>query len=133
MSRIPRTSVLIVLAAFLAGAGTGAGVMASYRRPPHRPPPPGAKDSRRLPPYLNRVDLTAEQRAQIEAIVDKYHSRFEAVFQESAPKLKTLRDELDAEIRPVLTPAQREQLEADRARHGPGPGFGPPPPPPPPR
>ncbi len=122
------TSVLVVVAAFLAGAGTGAGVYASFARPAHQPPPPGHAPGKRLPPFLASLDLSAEQRTRLEAVVEKYHARFEEVFEASAPRLRALREEMDAEVLPILTEAQRARVaELKKQRPEGGPGFGPPP------
>lgn len=130
--KLPLTSVVVVLAAFLAGAGTGAGLHASFGGRRH---PPGLHDGRgRLPPFLEALKLEPAQRTAIEAVVNKYHPRFEALFKENAPKMQALRDEMDAEILPLLSESQRLQMDELKKRRpqgmGPGPGgFGPPPPP----
>ena len=130
--KLPLTSVVVVLAAFLAGAGTGAGLHASFGGRRHLP---GLHDGRgRLPPFLEALKLEPAQRTAIEAVVSKYHPRFEALFKENAPKLQALRAEMDAEVLPVLDEEQRakfEEVKKRRDEHGPG--FGPPPgmPPPP--
>lgn len=132
--KLPLTSVAVVLAAFLAGAGTGAGLHASFGGRRH---PPGLHEGRgRLPPFLEALKLEPQQRTAIEAVVTKYHPRFEALFKENAPKMQALREEMDAEILPLLTESQRAQMEAFKKHRpqGEGPrGFGPPPggPPPP--
>lgn len=130
--KIPTASVLVVLAAFLAGAGTGAGLYASFGRP-HRHPPGGHDGRRHLPPFLDALDLKPEQRTAIEAIIEKYNPRFEAIFKENAPKLQALRAEMDAEMVPVLDEEQRAKFEEIKKRRDErGPGFGPPPGMPPP-
>ena len=103
--KLPLTSVVVVLAAFLAGAGTGAGLHASFGGRRHLP---GLHDGRgRLPPFLEALKLEPAQRTAIEAVVTKYHPRFEAIFKENAPKMQALREEMDAEILPLLTERQR--------------------------
>lgn len=136
--KLPLTSVVVVLAAFVAGAGTGAGLHASFGGRRH---PPGQHEGRgRLPPFLEALKLEPQQRTAIEAVVTKYHPRFEALFKENAPKMQALREEMDAEILPLLSESQRAQMEELKKRRPPGDGphgFGPPPggpggPPPPP-
>ena len=128
--KFPLTSLLIVVITFVAGAGTGAGLHASFGNRHVGPRPhPGMKGPRKgLPPHLEQLDLTAEQRKQVEALVEKFHPRFEAIFKESFPRVSALREELDAELLPLLTEDQRakwEQLKKERPDRGPG--FGPPP------
>ena len=98
--KLPLTSVAVVLAAFLAGAGTGAGLHASFGGRRH---PPGLHEGRgRLPPFLEALKLEPQQRTAIEAVVTKYHPRFEALFKENAPKMQALREELKAPYVPVV-------------------------------
>lgn len=131
--KLPLMSLVIVVVTFVAGVGTGAGLHASFGGgKPHRPPP-GLKGPHpgKLPPHLEQLDLSAEQRTQLEALVKKFHPRFEALFQESAPRMKVLRDEMDAELLPLLTDAQRAKFEELKKQRPDKRGFGPPPGPPP--
>ncbi len=130
-------ALLIVALTFIAGAGTGAGLHASFApRGPRHPGPGKGSKLHRLPPPFEELELTAEQRKQVEALVEKFHPRFEALFQESFPRVRALRDEMDAELLPLLTEEQRARFEALKKnrpeRPGGPPGFGPPRGPPPP-
>lgn len=131
--KFPLTALVIVVLTFLAGAGTGAGLYASFGdRHPGPRPHPGMKGPRKgLPPHLEQLELTAAQRKQVEAVLEKFHPRFEAIFKEQFPKVTALREEMDAELLPLLTDEQRvkfEELKKQRPERG---GFGPPPGPPP--
>ncbi len=101
-------AVLVLVGTFVAGGATGAGVMASLGR--HHGPPHGPR-GKHLPPPLEELGLDDSQRMQAEAIFEKYRAPFEAVFQESQPKLRALREQLDAEVLPLLTEAQRARFE----------------------
>lgn len=132
--KFPLTSLLIVVITFAAGVGTGAGLHASFgsRGGGPRQHPPGMKGPRKgMPPHLEQLDLSAEQRKQVEAILEKFHPRFEALFKESMPKMGALREELDAELLPILSADQRAKFEELKKQRDRGPGFGPPPGPPP--
>lgn len=128
-------ALLILVATFVVGAGAGAGLHASFGpRGGPRHPGKGAR-LHRLPPPIEELELTADQRKQAEALVEKYHPRFEALFAESFPRVRALRDEMDAELLPLLTEEQRvrfEELKKNRPDRPGGPGFGPPRGPPPP-
>ena len=118
--RFAAAAVLIIT--FVSGGVTGAGLISSCG---HRGPRPG----RHLPPPFEELGLSAEQRSAVEVVFEKYRPGFEAVFQESQPKVRALHASMDAELLPLLTQTQRErftQLEAERERRG----FRPPPPPP---
>ena len=110
------------------------------RRPPG-PPPPG--------PFTremeSRLDLSAEQRKQIHAILRESRDESEALRRELRPRLEAQSEATRARIAALLTPAQRTELEElvkqDRRRAErfflegpppPRPGFGPPGPPRPP-
>lgn len=123
------TSALVLALTFVLGGATGAGLYASFG---HRPHFPRGQDGRRhLPPPFEELDLTAEQRTKAEAIFEKYRPQFDAVFQASMPKMNELRAQMNAELEPVLTEAQREKLKTLHARHPMHRGEGGPPPPPP--
>jgi len=131
MSESVRTrSALVLIATFVAGAVFGAGVYAwlGPRPHPHRGgfgAPPGG-----LPRWMAQLDLTADQEAKARAIFDTYRPQLQKVFEESFPKARAVNEQMDAELKAVLTPAQREKLDAWRKEHPHPMGFPPPPPPP---
>ncbi|MGV3624215.1 MAG: Spy/CpxP family protein refolding chaperone [Archangium sp.] len=132
--KFPLTSLLIVVITFAAGAATGAGLYASFggRHPGPRQHPGMKGPKKGLPPHFEQLELSAEQRQQFEVVMEKYHPRFEAIFKESFPKVTALREEMDAELSPLLTESQRTKFEElKKQRPDRGPGFGPPPGPPP--
>lgn len=66
---------------------------------------------------FDRLDLTAEQRRQAEAIVSRSAPRSEAIMIETAERLRGVADSVDAELRTILTSEQR--LRLDSLRRGP--------------
>jgi len=136
-SRIHLWSGLIVLGTFLAGGAAGAGLVTWLRPgPPHHgphQPSPGW-----LPPPLAALDLTVEQQQKAKAIMEKHRPELEAVVRESFPRLRALLDQVDKELRGILTEPQAlkfDELKAKRplGPEGVPPGFapgagGPPPP-----
>jgi Spy/CpxP family protein refolding chaperone len=148
-SKLRLLTGLMLLGTFAAGAVTGAGLFASFG--PRRPPPPlgVGPGARREPPFLRELDLTPEQRTKADAIFEKHRQALEQLFEENAPRVKAVTDQVDAELLTILTDAQRakfEELKSHRPPRGPrgpppdrepppAPGEGPPPrgePPPPP-
>lgn len=135
---------LVLVATFALGAVFGGG-MHAWLGPRHRPPPPmpgmqGGPPNGALPRWMGELDLTAEQREKARAIFEKYRPELQKVFEETFPKAHAVNEKMQAELRDVLTEAQREKLDAWQKAHprGMGPGFGPgmhhgmgPPPPPP--
>ncbi len=140
--RLHLWSGLIVLCVFLAGAVAGAGVLAWLRPPaPPRPPPPRAGWLQR---HLSELELTAEQQKSAQALFDKYRATVEAAVQETFPRTRAAQEQMERELRAILTEAQAKKLDEIQARRPPPPlgglrhpgppGFGPPPgalPPPP--
>lgn len=122
-----RVAVAVLVFTFLAGAATGSGLFASFGRHHGGPPPhgfhpgpgpgPGPRPGPgRLPPPLEGLDLTREQRAKAEAVFESYRPKFEAVFDEARPRLEALRAQMEQELEPVLDASQLEKLKAFRAQ-----------------
>lgn len=63
---------------------------------------------------LDQLDLSAEQRARIDAIMAARRDQTESFWDSAGPSLSAIMDATRAEVRAVLTPAQ--QAEYDRLR-----------------
>lgn len=117
------TAVLVLVFTFVVGAAAGAGGFASMSRHGRG----GRAGLERLPPPFEELDLSAEQRQQARVVFEKYRPQFEALFEENAPKVRALRDAMDAELVATLTPAQQTRFEElkkhrpERRRRGMGP------------
>ena len=57
------------------------------------------------------LDLTAEQQAKIRPIIEQAKPQIEAARQESRQKIKTIRDNIRSQIRPLLTPPQQQKWD----------------------
>jgi Spy/CpxP family protein refolding chaperone len=82
-----------------------------------------------------QLQLSAQQRTQIQSILADGHKRFDAVFQQSRDQARSqydaVRQDIHARIRAVLTPAQQtkfddflQRLNAEHKAHPPPPGPG---------
>ncbi|HSH45208.1 MAG TPA: hypothetical protein VK966_05105 [Longimicrobiales bacterium] len=60
---------------------------------------------------IDEVDMSAEQRATIDAILERRSDRMRAIWRESAPRLSAITDSARSEIMDVLTPEQRAEYE----------------------
>ena len=60
---------------------------------------------------IDRVDMETEQRASIDAILERRSERMRAVWQEVEPRLDAITDSARSEIMQVLTPEQRAEYE----------------------
>ncbi len=136
---------LFVLAVFVAGVAAGAlvGRRMDVRPGPERPffiPGPGPGRGGPPPPeaLIDRLDeelqLSDDQRSRIQKIFDARREPLERVRREMRDRMEREQNELQAEIRAVLTSEQQPKfdkwLEQDRARsrrgRGRGGPFGPP-------
>ncbi|MBW3552350.1 MAG: hypothetical protein KY466_02505 [Gemmatimonadetes bacterium] len=113
----------LLFASFLVGALTGAAVdrVLSAEEPDGRPRAERAEGERRSY-VIDRIEMSPEQRASIDAILERRSERMRAVWHEVEPRLDAITDSARAEIMHVLTPDQRAQyerkLEERRARRG---------------
>lgn len=102
----------LIALAFAAGVGSGvAGDRLATRR--------SAPDTRvvhDMSGVLDRLGLTGEQRRQAQAILDREAPRSQRAMIELATQLRSISDSVDAELRRMLTPAQRVQLDRLRRR-----------------
>ncbi len=126
--RIHLTSAVVVLATFIAGAAAGIGVTRSFG-PEHRGPRGGPVHMR--PPWLDVLNLTAEQQPAAQKIFDKHHEAMQAIIKESFPRVQAINETMESELKSVLTPEQQARLEEIKKLRPPmgGMPMGPPPPP----
>ncbi|HJR36084.1 MAG TPA: hypothetical protein VJ817_14100 [Gemmatimonadales bacterium] len=104
----PLRGLLLLLAVFAAGVGTGVGLDRAIAT--------GSKLETRLntamPAVLDRLGLTPEQRRAVDSLLDWSRPRAQAAMAELVPRLGAIADSLDAELRQILTPAQRARLDS---------------------
>ena len=58
------------------------------------------------------LDLTPDQQAKIQPILDQAKPQIIAARKEGMEKVKTIRDNTRAQIRPLLTPPQQQKFDA---------------------
>lgn len=136
ISSSPRTvrlmTALVLLATFAAGTVTGGGLVhwfASDADPSRHVGPP------MLP--LLELNLSEGQEKKVHAIFQRYRPKLEALLHETFPKVRAVNDQIERDVREVLTDEQRRILDHSKSmRHGPPldgpPRDGPPPDGPPP-
>lgn len=115
MNNITRNKWQVRLAAFVIFAlGCAAGVLglSAYRawtRAEGRDGGGGRKGG--VTRMLDRLDLTAEQRAQVRQIMDEARAELDGMRRESEPRFEEVRRRSDERLRQVLTPAQWQQFQ----------------------
>jgi len=92
---------LIFLLGFLAGAL----VMNIYYRQRSALP----RGAGRYEQVINSLDLTAEQKAQVERIMADARARMIEIFKQSEPQIGAVRQQTDERLKAVLTPEQWEK------------------------
>jgi hypothetical protein len=121
LGRMEWQATLLLVVVFGAGAAVGAAIDHSRTAPPPALAPPGRPG--RLPPYLERMDLTPDQHAKIKTILDAQRPKVDTVMSAVLPRLQALSDSTFAQIRGVLTPPQQSQFDHDRPRRELAPGM----------
>jgi periplasmic protein CpxP/Spy len=58
------------------------------------------------------LDLTPEQQAKLQPIFDQAKPQIMAVRQEAKQKIDKIRENIQGQIRPILTPAQQQKFDA---------------------
>ncbi|MBI4501024.1 MAG: hypothetical protein HY700_07665 [Gemmatimonadetes bacterium] len=116
-ARLAAAAVLV--ATFLLGGVAGAGLDRAL---------PGADGSDRQAalcsggmgqgaqtPLVRHLDLTPEQRPQIEKVVAHWHPQMQALWQEFQPRVNALMDSARVEMDAILTPEQQARRDSLRA------------------
>jgi hypothetical protein len=115
------TGMAILVVTFVVGALTGAATLQvlsaddgpAVNRNTTRPEPPD---------FLDRLNLTADQRVMVEQILERRRAQMESFWDQHRPTLRGIADSARVELRAVLTPEQlqlEERYHAERQRdHG---------------
>ena len=109
---------LVVVGIFCAGGATGFAV-SPFVHPPHHP-------SRGPPPWLHELELSEEQRKTAESIFERHRADVDAIMRDTFPRIRVRNEQMEQELKAVLSPEQVKKLDEIRARRP----LRPPPPPP---
>lgn len=109
-------AILAVVAVFFVGALAGVlGTHIYYSKALRGPGAPPFMASRFFAERLeNRLDLSADQMAEIDAILERTRKESEAMRREMKPRVEDLLGRTMEEIATVLTPGQRVEFEEMR-------------------
>jgi Spy/CpxP family protein refolding chaperone len=124
-SRPRAIASLLLIVTFLVGALAGAAMnqVLGARTAPEQTPSATAHDERRgdererrnRGPY-HALELSAEQRARVDSLLDERHRRIDEIFKRGEPEMHAVMQSTKAEIEAGLTARQRAQLEELRAQ-----------------
>jgi hypothetical protein len=70
-----------------------------------------------LQEFTGKLNLTAEQQAKVQPILDQTKPQIAAIHQEAMQKAKTVIDSTLSQIRPLLTADQQKKLDAIQKAH----------------
>jgi Spy/CpxP family protein refolding chaperone len=63
------------------------------------------------------LDLTADQKAKVQPIIDQTKPQMKAIHEEAMQKMHALMESTGAQIRPLLTAPQQEKFDAMKKAH----------------
>ena len=119
--------VLVFLVVFTGGVGAGV-LVSNWRSRPAGPPrferqgpgfpAPGPRGGALLGRMSNQLDLTEEQRDQLEQVLDAQRERMRAFHADVRERFEAEQGEIRAEIEGILTPDQQERFEELTRRRG---------------
>lgn len=122
LNQIRAMTALVIIGTFLFGAAVGAGLLYWLTPGPLPPPPPPVFH------MLGELGLSTQQQQQAQDIRDRHEPKLRAIFLENFPKLRAAHNQMEEELRTILTPEQRQKLDELKTRRPFRGGFGPPPP-----
>jgi Spy/CpxP family protein refolding chaperone len=67
--------------------------------------------------FTKGLDLTADQQAKIQPILDQAKPQIAAIHEEAMQKMKTVIDTTTSQIRPLLTPEQQNKFDVIQKAH----------------
>lgn len=102
-----RAAVLII---FLLGFLVGALTLNMYHRQ-RSSFPRGLGGRERYEQMINRLNLTTEQRAQVDQIMKDARARMVEIRRQSEPRVSEVRQQTDERLKAVLTPEQWSQWQ----------------------
>jgi Spy/CpxP family protein refolding chaperone len=63
------------------------------------------------------LNLTDEQKAKVQPIIDQTKPQIEAIHKEAMEKMRAIMESTGAQIRPLLTPEQQQKFDAMKKAH----------------
>ena len=83
----------------------------------HEGPGPHHMMGNPLEHFSKDLDLTDEQKAKVQPIIDQTKPQIEAIHKEAMEKMRAIMESTGAQIRPLLTPEQQQKFDAMKKAH----------------
>lgn len=106
-------TTLLLVGTFAFGGVTGV-ALTLWTRSDLRGPPPGPPPFGPLP--LHELSLSPEQSQRALAIFERHRPALDAIRQEGFPKVRKINEQLESEVRELLTPEQLTRLDGLKAQ-----------------
>jgi gas vesicle protein len=103
---------LIATSIFVFGVITGVGGLYSYQSIFSPAKQPTIRE--RYQEAFNNLDMSSEQREEVQKIVGELKEKLSALRAEAQPRVQEIRAESDEKLQKVLTPEQWEQFREER-------------------
>ncbi|MFN7701665.1 MAG: hypothetical protein ACK5U8_27480 [Deltaproteobacteria bacterium] len=91
------------------------GMLAGLGVAPMLGPPPAAGGPPRIDQLAHELELSAAQEREAEAIVERHRAEVEATMAGVVPRLQDIHDQVESELRALMTPAQQREFDRIRA------------------
>ena len=117
--RAQTVGLLMLVIIFAVGAMTGAATM-RVTSGDSAEPREAVESRERRPSLWETLDLTPEQRARVDDIMERRRGEVQAFWNEHGPQLRAVMDSARADVREVLTPEQQAieaEFFAERRKH----------------
>jgi Spy/CpxP family protein refolding chaperone len=79
--------------------------------------PQGPRGEYMLGKLAERLNLTPEQKAKVQPVIDQARPQFQQIREEAVQKMRSVMEGTMAQIRPVLTPEQQGKLDEMQRAH----------------
>ena len=110
-------ALLVIAVVFLLGALAGAALSRTVLRSISDRGPHHHSRGPFIEKLQKRLDLSDEQRTQIQAILDESHQQFGKLHKSVKPQFETIRQQMSERIRNELNPDQVRKFAAMRAEY----------------
>jgi Spy/CpxP family protein refolding chaperone len=104
-----KQSLMLIAALTIAGYG--------FAQPPPGGPHGGFGHHNPLEEMSDSLNLTPEQKAKVQPIIDQARPQLKAIHEEAMTKAKSVVDNSISQIRPLLTAEQQTKLDAQMKAH----------------
>jgi Spy/CpxP family protein refolding chaperone len=101
----------------MAAGGLALGGLTYLQAGEHGPGPNHHHMGNPLEHLSEKLELSPEQKAKVQPIIDQAKPQIAAIHQEAMEKMHVIMENAGTQIRPLLTPSQQEKFDAMKKAH----------------